>query len=245
MESKMIFRKIMAYRVKQGKFEGPMELLLELIEKEKMDITELSLSKVADEYLEYIKNNENIQLDNLAEFLSVASRLILIKSRALLPTLEFNEEEEEEIQDLAKQLEEYKKFKEASQKLGRIAELGRTCYSRESFSGVKSIFYPPESINVFDLKKYFLAVLAEIPLIEKLQEEIVSEVITLEERIRDLEQKMREKINSSFSDLVSGAKDKIEVIITFLAMLEMVKQKAIQVEQKDLFEDIKLSIKNI
>jgi segregation and condensation protein A len=232
------------YQVRQGKFEGPMELLLELIQKEKMDITELSLSKVADEYLEYIKNNENIKLDHLAEFLSVAARLILIKSRALLPSLQFSPDEEEEIQDLAKQLEEYKKFKEASQKIGRIAEMRKISYSREGFGGVKSIFYPPENINAYDLKKYFLAVLSEIPLIEKLQEEIVSEVITLEERISDLEQKMREKISSSFSDLVSGAKDKVDVIISFLAMLEMVKQRVISVEQEELFKDIKLSVKS-
>ncbi|MDR3559569.1 MAG: segregation/condensation protein A, partial [Candidatus Pacebacteria bacterium] len=75
------------YRIKLDKFEGPLELLLELIEKDKMDVTELSLAKVADEYLEYIKNNESINLAHLAEFLSVASKLILIKSRALLPML--------------------------------------------------------------------------------------------------------------------------------------------------------------
>ncbi|MDR3583559.1 MAG: ScpA family protein [Candidatus Pacebacteria bacterium] len=232
------------YRIKLDKFEGPLELLLELIEKDKMDVTELSLAKVADEYLEYIKNNESINLAHLAEFLSVASKLILIKSRALLPMLKFTEEEEEEIKDLAYQLEEYKKFKVAAETLGNLTEAGRICYSREGFGGVKSIFYPPENFNVFDFKKYFQLVLAEIPVIEKLQEEIVSEVVTLEERINDLEQKLRSRVSSSFAELVAGARDKVDVIVSFLAMLEMVKQRLVMVEQGEMFAEIRLSMKN-
>ncbi len=234
----------MAYHVRTDKFEGPMELLLELIQKEKMDITELSLSKVTDEYLEHIRNNQDILLEHLADFLTVAARLILIKSKAILPTLKFSDEEEEEIKDLTSQLAEYKKFKEASVTLGKMADAKNFCYSRESFANVEAIFYPPEDINVYDLKKYFLSVLAEIPIIEKLQEEIVNEVVTLEERINDLEGMLREKIQSSFSALVEDAKDKVDVIISFLAMLEMVKQRLVQVDQKELFSEISLSLKN-
>jgi len=234
----------LTYNVKQEKFEGPMELLLELIEKEKLSITQLSLASVANEYLEYIRNNDNINLGHLAEFLSVASKLILIKSRTLLPTLKFTDEEEVEIKDLAKQLEQYKKFKEAAQNVGKRFRLKKISYSRPGFIGIKSVFYPPEGTNAYDLKKNFLKILSEIPMIEKLQEEIVAEVITLEERINDLEQTLRQRIETSFSDLVSGAKEKIDVIISFLAVLEMVKQRIINVEQGKLFEDIKLSIKN-
>ena len=230
------------YQVKTEKFEGPMELLLELIEKEKLDINELSLSKVADEYLNFIKNNDKIELRHLAEFLSVASRLILIKSRSILPTLKFTDEEEAEIKDLERQLEEYKKFREVSAKLGKMSKSGKRSFSRAGFIGVKSVFYPPKNINVFDLKKNFLKILSEIPLIEKLQEEIVAEVVTLEEKISDLEQMLRKKVETSFSDLVSGAKEKIDVVISFLAILEMVKQRIINVEQKSLFEDIKLKL---
>lgn len=231
------------YNIKLEKFEGPLELLLSLIEEEKMDINELSMARVADQYLEHIKNNTGIHLDNLADFLAIASRLILIKSRSLLPTLKFTEEEEVEIKDLAKQLEEYKKFKEASLKIGKLAETGRLIYSREGYWGIKSVFYPPENINIFDLKKYFQEILANIPIIEKLEEEYVSEVITLEERINDLQNSLRQRAESSFSDITSNAKDKIEVIISFLAMLEMVKQRIVDVEQGELFKEIKLKIK--
>jgi len=230
------------YQVKTDKFEGPLELLLELIEKEKMDITELSLSGVADEYLEYLRNNQNIKLENLVEFLAVASKLILIKSRALLPMLQFTEEEEEEIKDLTYQLAEYKKFKEASVKLNELALAKRICYSRESFNLWKTVFYPPENFMANDLKKYFLQVLAEIPVKEKLPEEVVEEVITLEERINDLEQRLRGQVTTSFSKLISGAKSKVDVIVSFLALLEMVKQRIISVDQNSLFQEIKLKM---
>lgn len=233
----------MTYNIKTDKFEGPLELLLELIEKEELKITELSLAHVADQYLEHIRLNADIHIENLAEFLSVAAKLILIKSRALLPLLEFTEEEEEEIKDLAKQLEEYKKFKEAALKLGRIAESGMISYSRQGFVGVQALFYPPEDINTYDLRKYFQSVLIEIPVIEKLEEEIVREVVTLEEKIDELQNTLRHKVEMSFSELTAQASDKIDVIISFLAMLEMVKQRIIDVDQQELFQEIRMSVK--
>lgn len=232
------------YHVRTEKFEGPLELLLELIEKEKLDITEFSLANVTDEYLEYIRRNDNIHLDNLAEFLSVASKLILIKSKALLPMLRFTEEEEEEIEDLTRQLEEYKKFKEISLALGKMVALNRISYSRLGYVGIKSIFYPPEDINAYDLKKHFMNVLTEIPIIEKLQEEIVKDVVTLEERINHLEAVLRERVETSFHEIIANSQEKVEVIVSFLAILEMVKQRVIEVEQTDLFNDIKLKIKS-
>jgi len=234
----------MPYHIKTEKFEGPLDLLLELIEKEKMNITEFSLAHVTDQYLEYIKNSETINLENLADFLSVASKLILIKSRALLPLLEFSEDEEEEIKDLAEQLEEYKKFKEASLKLGKISEQKKIAYSREIFSGVKSTFYPPENFNVYDFKKYFQSILEDIPVVEKLEQEFVAEVMTLEQKIDDLQNFLRQKIETSFAELTANAENKVDVIVSFLAILEMVKQRIVDVEQNDIGEDIRLKISN-
>lgn len=232
----------MSYQFKLEKFEGPLELLLELIEKEKLNITELSLAHVADQYLEHIRSNEEIRLDHLADFLSVAAKLILIKSRALLPMLKLTDEEEEEIKDLTYQLEEYKKFKEVSQKIQKMVRLGRVSYSRNGYQGVRSVFYPPENFNAFDFKKYFLKVLSDIPIIEVLQEEMITEVMTLEDKISDLEIVIRRKVETSFSELVSAASDKVEVIVSFLAMLEMVKQRIVQVDQQELFSEIRLKM---
>lgn len=231
------------YQVRLEKFEGPMELLLDLIEKEQLAITELSLAKIADGYLEYIRNNGNINLEHLAEFLVVASRLILIKSRALLPVFTVTEEEEQEIEDLTHQLEEYKKFKEAAAKLSELVSFNKIAYSRSGFPDVMPVFYPPSDLGVYDLRKYYLSVVAEIPVIEKLQEEIVSEVVTLEERINEIEGMLRERIQTSFGEFVGKAQDKIEIIVSFLAVLEMVKQRIICVEQDDLFREIKINLK--
>jgi segregation and condensation protein A len=233
------------YQVKLEKFEGPMDLLLDLIEKEKLDITELSLSKVTDQYLEYLRDSRQIHLENLSEFLSIASKLILIKSRALLPTLTMSQDDEAEIKDLELQLANYKRFKEAAAKVGGMWSRLRIGYTREGFRGAPVIFFPPENINQYDLKKYFLGVLAEIPLIEKLQEEIVREVVTLEQRINQMESQIRRKIETSFSEMVATSGDKIEVIVSFLAMLEMIKQRIVQVDQEDIFGSIKLRISEV
>jgi segregation and condensation protein A len=230
------------YQIKLEQFEGPMTLLMSLIEEQKLDVTRLSLAKVTDQYLEYIENKQDISLENLADFLSVASKLILIKSKALLPLLELSNEEEKEIKDLEWQLVEYKKFKEASKKIDRMINLGRTSFSRDSFLGLRYFFRPPENINLFDIKKAFLKILSEIPIIEKLEEEMVRDVITLEEKITHLENSLREKIETSFSEIASTAQDKIEVIISFLAMLEMIKQRIINVNQKNLFQDIRIKL---
>ncbi|HLN19400.1 MAG TPA: segregation/condensation protein A [Patescibacteria group bacterium] len=231
------------YQVKLEKFEGPMELLLQLIEREEMKITELSLANVTDQYLEHIKSSENINLANLADFLSVAARLILIKSRALVPVFNISPQEEEEIRDLAHQLEEFKKFKDAAITIGRLASFKKISYAKEGFWGIKPIFYPPTKINSYDLKKAYIAVLSQIPVIEKLEEEMVAEVITLEEKIAALENSLRLRLESSFAEFVGSASDKIEVIVSFLAVLEMVKQRIIDVEQGELFQEIKLKIK--
>jgi len=230
----------MAYHIKLEQFEGPLDLLLQLTEQEKLDITRVSLAKIADQYLEYIAQAKDITLAHLADFLSVASRLILIKSKALLPMLEFTEEEEEEIKDLEYQLAEYKKFKDASAKLALIFDSPKAGFAREGFLGFGTLFYPPQKIVKEDLLKAFSKVLGEIPVVEKLEEEMVKEILTLEDKIVHLQETLREKIQTSFSELVANAKDKVEVVVSFLAMLELVKQRIIHVEQGELFSEISL-----
>lgn len=234
----------MAYQIKIEQFEGPLDLLLQLTEQEKLDITRVSLAQIADQYLEYISKDSNITLEHLADFLSVASRLILIKSKALLPMLEFTEEEEEEIKDLEHQLAEYKKFKEAAKRLAQTYDAPERSFSREGFSGLGVMFYPPEKIEGSDLAKTFSRILGEIPVLEKLEEEMIREVLTLEEKIQHLQEHLREKVQTSFSEIVANAIDKVEVVVSFLAMLELVKQKIIHVEQEGLFSEIHLKHKS-
>ena len=233
------------YQIKLEQFEGPLDLLLALTEQEKLDITRVSLAKITEQYLEYINNAKHITLQHLAEFLSVAAKLILIKSKALLPLLEFTEEEEEEIRDLEHQLAEYKKFKDIALSIAKLIEAKNFGFTREGFQGLKTLFYPPENIVADDLKKAFNKVLGEIQVVDALEEEMVREVLTLEEKIVHLQNHLREKVQTSFAELVANTEDKIEIVVSFLAMLEMVKQRLIHIEQNELFGEIKMRHKEI
>ena len=231
----------MAYQIRLEQFEGPLDLLLSLIEKEKLDITHVSLAKVADQNLEYLKGEEVITLYNLSSFLSVAARLILIKSRALLPILHFSDEEEESMDDLEVRLREYKRFREVIGPLQELLGKKHGSYPRESFLGVTKVFYPPRTLTAQDLHSHFTNVLGEIPLFEVLPEKEIQAVITLEEKIMQLKQTLLERAESSFSDLIRLSSDRVEVIVSFLAILEMVKQRVIFVKQEEFFSDIRIN----
>ncbi|OGI16260.1 MAG: hypothetical protein A3E38_01285 [Candidatus Moranbacteria bacterium RIFCSPHIGHO2_12_FULL_54_9] len=230
----------MAYHIRLEQFEGPLDLLLSLIEKEQLDITQVSLAKVADQYLAYLRDEESLSLDNLASFLTIAARLILIKSRALLPILQFSDEEEESMADLEIRLREYQRFREAAGRLDTLLGRGQSAHTRESFLGTQVVFYPPSGLSATDLRTHFANVLGDIPVFETLPEKEIQAVITLEEKIIHLKQSLAERAESSFADLTSVATDRIEVIVSFLAVLEMVKQRIIFVEQDRFFSDIRI-----
>ena len=228
----------MEYHIQLEQFEGPLPLLLSLIEREKLDITRLSLAKIADQYLEYLTKEDSISLDNLARFLSIAARLILIKSKALLPTLTFTDEEEDETGDLEAELRRYKQFKEAAVQLGILISEGHTIVTRESSLESISIFLPPKNLTREDLANYFRSVLGNLPSMEILEEKRVAEIVTLEEKITLLQESIRDRVQKSFSEIVSLATDRVHVIVSFLALLELVKQRVIHAEQGELFGDI-------
>lgn len=230
----------MTYAVRLQQFEGPLELLLQLIEKEKLDVTRVSLASVADQYLEYIAQQSEVPLSHLAQFLSVASRLLLLKSRALLPLLEFTESEEESIKDLEWQLREYRKFRDVSVHLGRLFARGERAKSRESFLGAEVVFLPSPDVTADSLAETFRSVLGEIPLLEKLEEEEIQNVISLEEKMLELRSTLASRMELSFRQMTIDVKDKLEIIIAFLAVLELVKQRFVRAEQGGSFQDIAL-----
>ncbi|HEB01576.1 MAG TPA: hypothetical protein ENI16_01095 [Candidatus Portnoybacteria bacterium] len=226
-------------------FEGPLDLLLQLIEDQKMDITQVSLAKITDQYLTHLKTIENIDPASLADFLVVAARLILIKSRAILPVLEITGEEEESIEDLQRRLEEYRKFRQAGLVLGKIFRENRAAYSREAFQGIGVTFYPPRNVQVVDLKTAFQKILSQLPIIEKLPQGAIKEVVSLKEKINLLQLRLKEKSAQVFQRLIKDEQSKLDIIVSFLAVLELAKQQLIKVRQKGPFEEIILEeIKN-
>lgn len=221
----------MPYHFELEQFQGPLDVLLQLIEREKLDITEVSLAKITDQFLAYIDANQDIQLEQLAGFLSVATRLILIKSRALLPVLTFTEEEEESIQDLERHLRLYQLYREQAKKLEVLLGSNQRLYARESFLGFKSVYYPPTDIDAHDLKDALLGVLGTIETMVSLPEQELLTIITLEERILHFKQQLTERVEMSFHDFLGTTAERVDIIVSFLAVLELVKQRYIHAKQ--------------
>ncbi|XLQ19939.1 MAG: segregation and condensation protein A [Candidatus Moraniibacteriota bacterium] len=228
----------MTYKVKTEQFEGPLDLLLDLIDKEKVDITRVSLANITDEYLNYINEKEDISLSNLTDFLSVAAKLILVKSQALLPLLQLDEEEESDLEELERQLAALKVFKDHNETFNDFFEVTQGSYSNKGVWGQDAHFCPPEGIVLEDLRSAFLSSLHTIPRMESLEEKIVSDVISLERRIVFIQKSVEQRAIIIFSEITKNATDKSEVVVSFLAILELVKQQIVIVKQSSVFEDI-------
>ncbi len=228
------------------KFEGPLELLLSLIEEKKFNITEVALAEVTEQYLSYLRDHrEEITLENLAGFLSLAARLILMKSKALLPFLILEKEEEEEVGDLASQLEEYKKFSDAAEKIQKMWLSGRKSFARDVPPRKRQIIFTPPDITSEICGQLFRSVLAEIPTVDQLDQKRMQDIVALEERIMSLSRSLQERGTVAFSRFVQTAKDRGDVIISFLALLELVKQNAVIVEQQTVQDDITITQNDI
>jgi len=229
------------YELTLEKFKGPLDLLLDMVEEKRLSINEISLSEVADQYIAYLKALEESSKEELASFLVIASTLMLIKSRSLLPSLKLTEEEEVDIKELEVRLKMYKFFKELSFGLGNIGKLGQHLFGREAYAGMSYFFSPPEKINAQDLKKAISDILEILPKANDLPEDIVERAVSLEEKMAEL----KERVERSFSHIFSGKakiknEEKVEVIVSFLAMLELIKQGFLIFEQKRLFDNIEL-----
>ncbi len=228
---------------KTDKFEGPLNLLLQLIEKQELDITEISLAKIADQYIEYIKNCESILPEELADFLVVAAKLLLIKSMALSPFLKA--EDEEEILEFENQLKMYKEFLEASEKIEAIIGKKRFSFAREfnkqAFLASANIFSPPKKLAALDLSAIFGEIIGNIKPIEKIEEKNLEKIVSIEEKILAIQKKLVDRIKMSFNNILANAQDKTEIIVSFLALLELMKQKDISAVQMSMFGEIEIN----
>ncbi|MBU4421689.1 segregation/condensation protein A [Candidatus Parcubacteria bacterium] len=229
------------YNIKLEQFEGPLDLLLQLIEKEDLDINQISLAKIADEYIDYVEHQDHIPAGELADFLLIASKLLYIKSKSLLPYLVWDEADEDAT-SLEEQLKLYKEFVEASQKIDSLIKNGRYLFSRER-AVLPVGFYPPKKLKASELRRIFMEILNRIePLIKK-GKEIKQQVVSIRQKIDDLKRMIGKKAKLGFREFVGKAKNKTEVVVSFLALLELIKQKIINVSQEELFKEIEISKK--
>lgn len=226
------------FEIRHEKFEGPLDLLLELIQKEKLSISEISLSRVAEEYVEHVRSLDRIDPEQLAEFLVVASQLMLIKSRSLLPNLPFSEEEEQSAEELEKRLAGYQKFRERAALLKKLEAARKPIFIRDAYLAFAPVFFPPPQLALGDLAAAFRTFLAALPKIEKLVEEKIKRIVSLEERMAQIRSFVQSAVERAFSEIVKGSAEKIDIIVSFLAILELTKQKLVDVRQESVFTDI-------
>lgn len=232
------------YRVKTEQFEGPLSLLLELIEKRKLDITRLSLAKVADDFLIFIERKENINLANLTDFLMVAAQLILIKSKALLPFFNITTEEEGELDNLEDKLAEYRQFKQAALQLEKMLNQELAAFSKKEEVFLTNKFIDPK-LKPIDLQKSFSDLIKNNPVEEVLNEEVILKTVSLDEKIIYLKSFLQRRLKIAFQETIVNAKNKVEVVVTFLAVLEMIKRKTLLANQSAAFGEIFLEKKEI
>jgi segregation and condensation protein A len=223
-------------------FEGPLSLLLDLIEKRKLLINEISLSQVTNDFLEFISVIEQKDLYKLTEFLSIASTLILIKSKSLLPQLDLSTEEGSEIEDLELRLKLLQIFKNTSKDIRGI--FGKqTQYSRLHVKKHVISFLPTEQVDVLKMKWFIDHILHNLPKIDKKPEKRVSKTISLEEMMNKVINRVRQNMSISFKVLSKEHKERKNVIIGFLAILELVKLGTVDANQQNTFEDIMIESK--
>jgi segregation and condensation protein A len=225
--------------VRIAQFEGPLDLLLSLIEEQKLDITQIALAQVTEQFLEYIRKLEQLDPTTLADYLSIAAKLLVIKSKAILPTLEVEQPEEEDGGlDLTEKLLLYKQFKEIAGHFKELDNRRKQSFVRTLVFSERVSFLPDPSVTKDTLHTAIQKVATSLKELDNLPKAKIKEAISIQEKIGELQNKLSEQIETNLSQLLTTAKNKSEVIVTFLALLELIKQRIFTVDQETLFTDI-------
>ena len=233
------------YKVKLEVFEGPLDLLLYLIKRDEIDIYDVSIERITRQYLEYLQAFKELNIDIAGEFIVMAANLIYLKSRSLLPLDQQpppeDAEEDDPRWDLIRQLIEYKKFKEAAGQL-HLRELEQErIFAREG--SVPPVSDGPlrlEEVGIFQLINAFQVVIKRVEAREEMRE-IFGEHFTVSDKIELILQRVSAGETLRFSDLFQGMTSRVEVVVTFLALLELIRLKQVRAIQKSIFEEIEIA----
>lgn len=227
-----------AFLIKTPVFEGPLDVLLSLIEKRKLHVSDISLSQVADDFLSYIKNFERFPMEQAADFVFVASTLVLVKSKSLLPALDLTPEEEGSIEELERRLKEYQRIKALSANVRRL--FGRRISFFRTSTLAIPVFSPPPELNPGGVENAVRRLIEGFPKLAKMPEVAVRKIVSLEEIMERLTLRIRDSLLTSFRQFVGTAAERADVIVSFLALLELVKQGIVRVAQHEHFDDIRI-----
>ncbi|MDA8597064.1 segregation/condensation protein A [Candidatus Pacebacteria bacterium] len=230
---------INSFAVKTEVFEGPLDLLLDLVEKRKLLINDISLAEVTDEYMRQVSEMQEASLPGTAQFVALAATLLLIKSKSLLPVLDLTDEEEESIEGLEERLKLYQIYRNAGK---TIEDTYGTAVShpRQFVSKSEPIFTTDKFTELTELTDAMYRVLSELPKKVEKPKVRVRKVVSLEEMMDRLKQRIENQLKLRFSELINNEQEKTTVIVGFLAILESVKQGSVLVAQADRFQDIEI-----
>ncbi len=229
------------YTVRTPVYEGPLDLLLDLIQRAELDITTVSLALVTDQYLGYIHSLEEGHADEISLFLVIAARLLQIKSEALLPRPPTRGPGEEDVaQSLVDQLKLYKRYKEIGQWLDARQEKGLRTYLRVAAPPKVEPKLDLSNVTLDSLQRAALTAFSRTPQKEPLDSVIAAPKITIREKIGLIGKTLRQLSRASFHALLGHKPSRLEVVVTFLALLELIKRYRVEVRQESLFSDIEV-----
>ena len=226
------------YQIQLPVFEGPLDLLLQLVEREELDITTVALAQVTDQYLAHLAELERRQVKELASFLVVAAKLLLIKSLALLPSPPSLAAEAEDVGDeLVRQLQAYKRFKRIAGLLHDREKQGLHAYVR-----IAPLPRPEPQLDLADvtLSDLLAAVLEALDAMPAppVGDVVTPITVTIDQQIAHIEVKLTRRRQVRFREILSEASTRVEVIVTLFAVLELLKQDRVRVRQEQLFGEI-------
>lgn len=232
---------VTAFAIKTETFEGPMELLIELVEKRKLLINDISLATVTDEYMQMVSTMQELSLPNTAQFVSLAATLLLIKSKSLLPVLDLTEEETASIEDLEERLKKYQVYRDIA--LDLQLRFGKTTsYAPEFTPPKEAVFVPDTHCSISALQAAMQEVLTALPKVEVKPVAKLKPTVSLEDMMNKLRQRIETQVLTKFSDIRARESEHKNVIVGFLAILEIFKQGNIIITQANRFEDIHMEL---
>lgn len=228
---------MLSYKLDQ--FSGPLDLLLQLIEGQKLDISQVSLAKVTDQYLAYLDEHKDLPAHDLADFLTVATKLLVIKSKTLLPKMA--DDEEDSAEQFEAQLRMYKEYLEAAKKIEAILAQNNFAFTRERLPiDFRPKFSPPQKLAASDLSAVYAEIIKRVEYITQLPEKIMQRVVSLKEMVGDIRNALMKAQKISFRDVLSHAKSKAEAVVCFMALLELIRSGEAAVNQKGIFDEIEV-----
>jgi segregation and condensation protein A len=225
------------FEIQSEKFSGPLGLLLKMIEEEQLSISEVSLAHLTESYLQHIEKNEPPP-EELADFLVVATKLLLIKSRSILPVVE---PEQEDASTLALQLKMYKEFVELSKHVEEQFDSRAELFQREKADVIRvTEMVIPEGLSTSSLHESFSYLLKHLEPFFRLQQVALERVVSVKERLQEIKEAILQRARFTFRDILGTGRSKVDTVISFLALLELVKQRVVHVVQGGSFEEIEI-----